>query len=131
MILLVLSACNTPGPHFRNASPVRIEVGGAVFDVRTRDDLAEAIRVNAKYAPRLGPIKAKATRAIERVTGCKAKRVTGDQALLRAELDCAGRPPARLAPGGTYRDFECLQTETFVRPSTNESVQELDCTPIR
>lgn len=91
LLLLALStlvACNTPTLPFRGIAPVRVTIDGSTFDVRVRGDLAEAIRVNAQYAPRLGPIEDRAARAMAQVSGCRVKRVTGDQALLLGQLDC-------------------------------------------
>ena len=95
---LFLSACNTPGRYFRGIAPTRVEVGGSVFDVRVRGDLAEAIRVNPQYAPRLGPIRARAAIAIAQVSGCRVEGVLGDQALLTARLDCNRSAPSRTLP---------------------------------
>jgi hypothetical protein len=86
--LILLAACNTPTAPFRGIDPVRVTVDGSTFDVRIRGDLAEAIRVNAQYAPRLGPIEGRAARAMQQVSGCAVRRVTGDQALLLGQLDC-------------------------------------------
>jgi len=83
-----MSACNTAGPHFRGLPATRITVEGSTFDVRVRDELAEAIRVNAEYAPRFGPIKLRAGIAMAQVSGCKVKDVRGDQAQATGILDC-------------------------------------------
>jgi hypothetical protein len=88
VLLCLLAACNTPTGPFRGLAPQRVTVDGSTFDVRVSGDLAEAIRVNAQYAPRMGPIDARAARAMAEVSGCRVKRVTGDQALLLGRLDC-------------------------------------------
>lgn len=87
-VLLGLSACNTAGPHFRGLPATRITVDGSVFDVRVRGDLAEAMRVNAEYAPRFGPIRERARLAMAKVSGCRVTDVLGDQALATGKLVC-------------------------------------------
>ena len=130
-ILLLLCACHAPGPHFRNVPAVRVTVSGSTFDVRVRDKLGEAIRTNAQYAPRLGPIADRAKTAIELASGCRVQRLKGDQAQIIGELDCGDGAARTEVVSAIYRDFECLQTAEFRRPSTGEIVRELDCTPIR
>lgn len=88
LALLLLAACNTPTAPFRGIKPVRVTIDGSSFDVRVRGDLAEAIRVNAQYAPRLGLIEGRAARAMAQASGCAVRRVSGDQALLLGQLDC-------------------------------------------
>lgn len=83
-----LAACNTPGPHFRGLPARTVTVDGSTFDVRVRGELAEAIRTNAEYAPRFGPIKDRAARAMAQVSGCRVERVAGDQAQAIGFLDC-------------------------------------------
>lgn len=86
--LVPLAACNTAGPHFRGLPVTRITVEGSTFDVRVRDELAEAIRINAEYAPRFGPIQRRAGIAMAQVSGCTVKDVRGDQAQATGILDC-------------------------------------------
>lgn len=105
---IFLTACNTAGPHFRGLPATRVTVDGSVFDVRVRDELAEAIRVNTQYAPRFGPIRARAGIAMAQVSGCEVKEVRGDQALATGLLDCGK---------GTTRD--------------RVITQPLDCVPVR
>ncbi|MDE1130991.1 MAG: hypothetical protein OSA49_05455 [Ascidiaceihabitans sp.] len=83
-----LAACNTPSIGFRGIDPVKVTLEGSTFDVRVNGTVAEAIRTNMQYAPRLGPIGGRASVAIEQVSGCKVKRFGGDQAVIVAELDC-------------------------------------------
>ncbi|WP_370400083.1 hypothetical protein [Sulfitobacter sp. JB4-11] len=89
-LLLVagLAACNTPSPAFRGLPPTRVTIDGSTFDVRVREDRAEAIRINAEYAPRFGPIRIRAATAMAQVSGCEVKAVGGDQALAVGVLDC-------------------------------------------
>jgi len=82
-----LAACNTPSIGFRGIDPVTVTVEGSTLDVRVKGTVAEAIRTNMQYAPRMGPIGGRASVAIEQVSGCKVKRFGGDQAVIVAELD--------------------------------------------
>lgn len=86
--LLLLLACNTPGPHFRGLPATRVTIDGSVFDVRVRGEMAEAMRVNVQYAPRFGPIRERAGRAMAQVSNCRVEKVLGDQALATGVLDC-------------------------------------------
>ncbi|WP_212733851.1 hypothetical protein [Sulfitobacter sabulilitoris] len=102
LLCCALAACNTPGPHFRGLDATRVTVDGSTFDVRVRDRLAEALRVNPQYAPRFGPIAGRAKQAIEQVSGCEVTEVRGDQALATGLLECGKTPPPSLAPGQSY-----------------------------
>ncbi|KIN78378.1 hypothetical protein [Sulfitobacter mediterraneus] len=88
LLICGMSACNTAGPHFRGLPATRITVEGSTFDVRVRGELAEAIRINAEYAPRFGPIQRRAGIAMAQVSGCTVKEVRGDQAQATGILDC-------------------------------------------
>ena len=87
-LALFLAGCNMPGPHFRDLPATRVTVDGSTFDVRVRDELAEAMRINMEYAPRFGPIRGRAARAMALVSGCEVREVRGDQALATGLLDC-------------------------------------------
>lgn len=131
LIFACLAACHTPGPHFRGLPATRIVVDGSSFDVRVRDDVAEAIRTNVEYAPRFGPIADRAQHAIEQVSGCRVREMRGDQAQSIGLLDCKGQRP-RAVPGlPKTGDQECLVTGEFKRESTGETVLEMDCAAIR
>jgi hypothetical protein len=92
-VLSLVASCDTPGPHFRGLEATRITIDGSVFDVRVRGDLAEALRVNAEYAPRFSPVRERAARAMAQASGCVVKEVRGDQALAIGLLDCRKRGP--------------------------------------
>lgn len=124
VIMAVVSAgagCNTPGPHFRGLPATRVTVEGSTFDVRVRGELAEAMRVNMQYAPRFGPIRARAGKAMALVSGCEVSEVRGDQALALGLLDCgtgavkARRAPVAIdcapVPGSAYRSPLGLEVE--------------------
>lgn len=98
MLVLCLAGCNGPGPDFRGASATRIGVGGSAFDVRVLYRRAEAVRVNPQVAPRLAAFAPQAVIAIEGASGCRVERLTGDQAMMRATLDCGKGAPAPRVP---------------------------------
>lgn len=89
--LVLLIACNAPSGYFRASPVTRIAVNGSVFDIRARGTLAEAVRVNPQYAPRLGPIRTRAGIAMALVTGCSVTRILGDQAQILGRLNCPTR----------------------------------------
>lgn len=109
LVLLLFVACNTAGPHFRGLPPTTVTVDGSTFDVRVKGKLAEAIRTNSEYAPRFGPIRERAGRAMAMVSGCEVKEVRGDQSQATGILKCA-------------KDTKATETA----PSTG-----LECVPIR
>lgn len=87
-LLAFLIGCETPGRYFHGIEPVRIEVGKSVFEIRQRGNLVEALRINARYAPRLGKVADEAKYAIEQVTGCRVTRILGDAVMITAKLRC-------------------------------------------
>lgn len=125
-ILLILLACDAPGPHFRGIPATKVTVEDTTFDVRVRDRLGEAVRTNAQYAPRFGPIAGRAKIAIEHVSGCTVKEMRGDQAQALGVLDCGrGAPiPVETLPG---RSLTCYEVHTYVMSSTGERVSDYDC----
>ena len=88
LALVGLAACNGPSPHFRGLPAQRVTVEGSTFDVRHTDRFAEAVRLNAQYAPRPGPIAARAAIAMHQVTGCRISQLRGDAAVILGFLDC-------------------------------------------
>ena len=97
-LTLMLSACNGPGPAFRHVDPVTVRAGDVVFDVRVKGSRAEVVRRGALWAPRPASVAVPAVLVIERVTGCRVDRLTGDQAMMRATLDCGDGAPAPRSP---------------------------------
>jgi hypothetical protein len=106
-----------------------VTVDGSTFDIRVNGRLAEAIRTNAEYAPRFGPVQMRAQKAMELVSGCRVKEVRGDQAQATGLLDCGkgGPAPDRMKQQGEY---DCLTLDSYISPATNEVVLDLDCTLI-
>lgn len=117
--LCFLAACDTPGPGFHGLAPTRVTVGPSVFDVRVQGVRAEAIRVNSEWAPRLAAVAPRGLAAIEAVSGCRVRRLEGDQARMTARLDCGGP----LAPLPRVRRLDC---DAHV---ITEGIAELDCRP--
>lgn len=89
--MFVVSGCGQPSAHFSGLPATQVSVGGSDFDIRVRGELAEAIRRNPQYAPRLGPIRARAAVAMQHVSGCKVEHVLGDAAVTLGLLDCDGK----------------------------------------
>ncbi len=123
---LGLAACNTAGPHFRGLPATRVTVEGSVFDVRVRDNLAEAMRVNMQYAPRFGPIRERAGIAMAQVSGCKVKEVRGDQALATGLLDCGKGAPRDRA---TLQPLDCIPVRGTKSRGLGQVSVDLDCYP--
>jgi hypothetical protein len=129
ILMLLLAACNTPSPGFRGVAPVRVTVGPSVFDVRVRDSQAEAIRLNTEYAPRMGPIGPRATLAIEQVSGCTVRRLGGDQAMIRASLNC-GRKGTRPTPPSVPTSYSCAVITRPADSGPGSRIEEVICDPV-
>lgn len=129
LLLAILAACNTAGPHFRGLPATTVTVDGSTFDVRVSDRLAEALRTDPGYAPRFGPIRYRAAKAMELVSGCTVKEVRGDQAVATGILDCGdGGPPIDYhLPQG---EKSCYTLDSYISPATGELVLDLDYTLI-
>lgn len=128
ILFLLLAACNTPSPHFRGQPVTRVQVEGSQFDVRVRGNLAEAIRVNPQYAPRLGPISGLAAFAMSRVSGCDVIGVLGDQALVTGVLSCDDRPETRAIRSAPMR-FDCHELQSWVETLDGRQYYDFDCDP--
>lgn len=126
--LLALFACDTAGTHFENVPATRVAVDGSVFDIRVRGRLAEAVRINPQYAPRLGPIRARAAFAMAEVSGCKVREVRGDPALLTGILACKGQPVPRALPPVPL-SYSCLEVADWVRDGEGSPYVDYECTP--
>lgn len=125
-LVLTLAACNAPSPHFRGIPATRVAVDGSVFDVRVRDNLAEAIRTNPQYAPRFGPIRDRAGFAMAQVSGCRVIEVSGDQALATGVLACKGRPRGWIVPTAAL-SYSCLEVSQWVNDGPGPDYAEFEC----
>ncbi len=105
ILVLLLAGCDTPSPEFRDVEPMRVKVGQSMFDVRIKDKRAEAIRVNSEWAPRLEATAPRGVAAIEIVSGCKVRKLAGDQAMMTAYLNCGG--PLRPLPVPRPKYLDC------------------------
>ena len=89
ILLCVLAACDAPTPGFRGAEVSRHVIEGSAFTVHVTGGLAEAVRTNAQWAPRIGPLAGRAAIAIQRASGCRVTEMAGDAAVLMARLSCS------------------------------------------
>lgn len=90
MFLTVMNGCNTPSIGFSQIEPRSITLGANTFDVRVKEDRAEALRMDAMYGTPLAVQTQIAVQAIEEVTGCEVlpQSITGDPAMVQATIDC-------------------------------------------
>lgn len=93
LLIIFLGGCGGASPAFFGVDPVRVHAGGHVFDIRVDGRRAEAVRRNMVWLPRLASVGVPAVGAIEAVSGCRVDRLTGDQAMMRATLDCGSGAP--------------------------------------
>ena len=120
--LLILVACDSAGPAFRGAEPVKAEIDGSRFTLRFRGDMVEAVRTSPEWNPRFETVAEKAARAAEaQRPGCVTDWVDGDPAMLLLGLKCNGRPaPSRprrkdlllcdpIGYDGSAESLECRQ----------------------
>lgn len=89
-----------PGPRHFGVVPVRVDQGGMQFDIRIRNSLAEAIRTNAMWRPRMNDVARNGGLAIEQASGCKVAWLRGDPSVLLAGLDCGDDRPVPRKPRG-------------------------------
>lgn len=113
LITLMFGACDTPGPEFAGVPAERQHVGKSVFDVRLKGDLAQAIRVNSEWAPRSEAVWPRAVIAIEQASGCRVRRMEGDQVVIKARLDCPDGAPAQTQPREIRCDVDVLNDVTI------------------
>ncbi|SMO86717.1 hypothetical protein [Ruegeria faecimaris] len=126
---LMLAACSAGTPHFRDVQAKRIAVNGSVFDVRVRGDLAEAVRVNSQYAPRLGPIRERAAMAMAQVSGCPILDVLGDAAVTVGVLGCdRAMGKQLLLTAVSVPNYECIDTGLFHDLGDGDGYQVFECT---
>ena len=85
-----LGACASPSPRFLGADRHDVVVEGSRFAVFHRADEVEVYRLSKEFLPRESAILLRAVQAIEMSTGCsvRPRSMSGDQALITAEVDC-------------------------------------------
>ncbi len=128
LLLILQGACHAPTKHFRQSPVSRIAVDGALFDVRVRGNLAEAIRRNPQYAPRLGPLRDQAGFAMARVSGCRVRDVLGDQALMVGVLDCGDGGAAFPTRPSEQLQLDCLEVSDWPSATPDPRFIDYDCT---
>ncbi|WP_253746761.1 MULTISPECIES: hypothetical protein [unclassified Ruegeria] len=127
---LLLAACAAGTPHFREVPATRVAVNGSVFDVRVRGELAEAVRVNAQYAPRLGPVRDRAALAMAQVSGCPILDVLGDAAVTVGVLGCDRDAGERLLlTAVSTPNYECIDYGIYENVGDDYGYQVFECTP--
>jgi hypothetical protein len=128
--VVFLGACNGPSQHFRGVPATRVTVDQAVFDVRVRGNIAESIRLNTQYAPRLGRLAGQAATAIRQVSGCNVMHVLGDAAVQLGLLDCGADAPdwEAILRQGTGR-FDCMEVGAWTSGSSGTYYSDFECDP--
>jgi len=119
---VLVAGCATETRHFRGVDPVRVSVDGSVFDIRLRGNLAEAIRINPQYAPRLGPLRARAGFAMARISGCQVTGVLGDQAVMTGVLDCQ-----EMAELPVVDSYDCADVVQWLSRAGSAAYPEYRC----
>ena len=122
--IALLASCAAETRHFRGVDPVRVTVDGSGFDIRLRGNLGEAVRVNPQYAPRLGPLRARAGFAMEQVSGCTVTGVLGDQAVMTGILDCDNQS---MAP--VKARYSCQDVRQWLKQGGESAYPAYGCTP--
>lgn len=87
---LIVLGCTSPSPRFAGAARQEVTVEGSRFIVFRLGDEVEVHRVSPEFLPRQRDVFIRGLTAIEAVTGCpvRPRSLTGDQAILRASIDC-------------------------------------------
>ena len=93
-LVLLLAACDAGTRGLGDVPASRQQVEGAVFNVYASGDLAQAVRINRQFAPRIGPLAGQAAVAIQQATGCRVTEIAGDAAVLVGRLQCPSKVPA-------------------------------------
>jgi len=91
LALVLLASCSSPHPVFMSSQEQVVEVEGSRFTVRIKGELAEAIRTNFEFVPKISDTFPKAAKAMEIASGCTVvpNSMKGDPALMVAKLDCS------------------------------------------
>ncbi|MGI3169315.1 hypothetical protein ACRARG_09200 [Pseudooceanicola sp. C21-150M6] len=93
-VLLAVSTvggCDAPTPGFGNGAVSRHSVEGSDFTVYVTGDIAESVRTNPQFAPRIGPLAGRGAIAMQMASGCRVTQLAGDAAVLVGRLNCGGR----------------------------------------
>ena len=123
-VVLVLAGCAQGTSYFRDAPVTRVHVEHTLFEVRQRGRLAEAIRLNAQFAPHLKSVAAHAETAMRAATGCEVRELRGDAAQVLGILACA---PDAQPVWITRRTPECEVVDVFVPSGGVTGYLEAEC----
>jgi len=125
--VLLLAACNTPGPHFRGLPATTVTIDGSTFDVRVNGRLAEALRTNTEYAPVLAQSGIAQSRRWNWSAGAMSKRFGETSLWLRGfwTVARAAPPVDHLTP---LDEYECFTIDSYISAATQELVLDIDCT---
>ncbi len=127
--LFGLVACDSPSLSMHQAAVARVSVAGSTFAVRRAGDRIEALRISPEPVPDKRDTLLKAFVAIRGVTGCDVREgsLSGDQAVVRAELDCdSDKTPVANRTITTVLD--CEAAEIWRIDGLNQDYAEVDCT---
>ena len=122
---VLLAGCVNESRHFRGVGPLAVVVDGSSFDVRVRGNLAEAVRLNTQYAPRLGPMRARAGFAMAQVSGCRVTGLLGDQAVMTGVLDCSTVTQLPVVP-----EYSCVDVVLWLQDRAHAGGAEYTCSPV-
>ncbi|WP_139168476.1 hypothetical protein [Mameliella alba] len=123
LLLLGLVGCASAGPGFYGAEKHMRSVEGSRFSLRFRGPLVEATRTSPEWLPRFEEIARKAGIAAQIETGCRAKWVEGDPAMMWIGLSCDGKPAPQMPR--RPRTIQCAIDEPAPRATRRGLV--LDC----
>lgn len=124
LCIALLASCATETRHFRGVDPVRVTVDGSRFEIRLRGNLAEAIRINPQYAPRLGPLRARAGFAMAQVSGCQVTGVLGDQSVLTGILECS-----KVTQHPVLAEYTCIDVVQWLHDRAGAGFDDYACSP--
>lgn len=122
-----LGGCNSPSPGY-HGQPVRsVLVDGTRFRVHLTQYKAQAIRVSPEWNPGRGEIVSKGAKAIMLASSCpiRSKSLKGDEAMVLADLNCAGVP--RRAPRAARLALDCDLASGWRKDGFGNEVAEIGC----
>ena len=130
-LAVVLAACGSPTPRYSGGPRALADVDGSRFVVFRRGDEMEAYRISHEARPSEGAVLLRAGRAMQALTGCPIRKgsMTGDQAIVRARIACAGAPPGTRGPLIEVRGVlaTCVTVENDTYPNEWRPAYEVDC----
>lgn len=126
VLILLLTACTAAGPGFRGLDPVMREAEGSRFAIRRLGPMAEVIRTNPEWVPRFETTARRAALAVQAESGCRARWVRGDPAMMLVGLSCAGRKAPKMPKGPP--SFTCDIFDGAYLPSMGVIDLGLECT---